>query len=146
MKYIAHRGNINGPNPQDENKPSYIEQAIHLGYYVEIDLWFVNNMLFLGHDVPQYKIDADFLYKWKDKLFCHCKNIPALEYVLNNIADLECFSHDKDDCVLTSKNNIWTYPGKDLTPISFCVMPECADQIPVHCLGVCTDYPKNYST
>jgi len=28
MKLIAHRGNINGPNPEKENHPDYINTAI----------------------------------------------------------------------------------------------------------------------
>jgi hypothetical protein len=28
MKLIAHRGNIDGPNPLEENRPEYIEAAI----------------------------------------------------------------------------------------------------------------------
>ena len=42
MKLIAHRGNVNGPNPDKENHTDYINEAIILGYDVEIDVWFVN--------------------------------------------------------------------------------------------------------
>ena len=75
MIFIAHRGNLNGPNSIDENKPDYLLEAINKGYYVETDLWVIDNKLFLGHDKPQYEINIDFLLNIKDKLFCHCKNI-----------------------------------------------------------------------
>jgi len=143
MKIIAHRGNINGPNIL-ENKPEYIMNTISKGYYVELDLWKVDNSLYLGHDNPQYKIEINFLLNIKNKLFCHCKNIEALQYILINYPEIECFFHDSDDCVITSKNNIWTYPGKKLTDISICVMPERTNQIVKNCLGVCTDYPIKY--
>jgi glycerophosphoryl diester phosphodiesterase len=42
MKLIAHRGNTEGPNPLEENKPEYIEEAIENGFDVEIDIWFVH--------------------------------------------------------------------------------------------------------
>ena len=32
MKLIAHRGNINGPKYDLENKPKYIMNAINKGY------------------------------------------------------------------------------------------------------------------
>ena len=35
MKLIAHRGNISGPNPEKENHPDYILEAIRLGYVPE---------------------------------------------------------------------------------------------------------------
>ena len=50
MKLIAHRGNIDGPNPSKENHPEYIESAIVDGYDVEIDLRYdkVTETLWLG--------------------------------------------------------------------------------------------------
>ena len=38
MILIAHRGNIDGPNPEMENNPQYIDKAIDSGYNVEIDV------------------------------------------------------------------------------------------------------------
>ena len=40
MILISHRGNINGKKPDLENKPEYIQNAIKLGYNVEIDVWW----------------------------------------------------------------------------------------------------------
>ena len=37
MKLISHRGNIDGPQPDRENSPNYINEAIEAGYNVEID-------------------------------------------------------------------------------------------------------------
>lgn len=144
MIIIAHRGNINGPDKKNENKPEYLIKAIDNNLYVELDLWKIENELFLGHDNPQYKIDIDFLLKYKEKIFCHCKNLDALYYILFNNFDIECFFHDKDECVLTSKKRIWNYPGSKLTDRSICVMPEKSSQIAENCFGVCTDYCINY--
>ena len=38
MILISHRGNINGPNPEMENNPEYIQKALDLGYDVEVDV------------------------------------------------------------------------------------------------------------
>lgn len=148
MILIAHRGNINGPNKEKENKPEYLLDAIKKGYYVETDLWVTEtingNSLHLGHDEPQYEIDIKFLLDIKDKLFCHCKNIKALKFIITYYPEIECFFHDVEDCVLTSKNKIWTNVGKELTERSICVMPERINQTPKSCLGVCTDFPCNF--
>ncbi len=141
MIYIAHRGNINGPDPINENKPEYLLKAINNGYYVETDLWVIKNELFLGHDKPTYKIDIQFLLNIKKYLFCHCKNIDALYYIIKNHEDIECFYHHSDECVLTSKNHLWNFPGTKLTPLTICVMPEMINQIiDTNCYGVCSDY------
>ena len=53
MKIIAHRGNLSGPT-QTENHPDQIKKALDLGFDVEIDVWYKENKVFLGHDFPQY--------------------------------------------------------------------------------------------
>ena len=52
MILISHRGNIDGKKPHLENQPDYIDEAIALGYDVEIDVWLIDGVLFLGHDAP----------------------------------------------------------------------------------------------
>jgi hypothetical protein len=147
MIFIAHRGNINGPNHNNENKPEYLLDAISKDFYVETDLWKINDELYLGHDNPQYEIDINFLLNISDKLFCHCKNIEALEFILKNYPEIECFFHDNDLCVLTSKKKIWNYPGSQLTKLSICVMPERLNNDNVDsCYGICTDYPIKYKS
>ena len=50
MIYISHRGNINGPNPQMENDPRYIENTLGKGYNVEVDVFKVSNASFKSID------------------------------------------------------------------------------------------------
>ena len=61
MKLISHRGNTSGPATEKENSPSYIKDALDMGYDVEIDVWNINGIWFLGHDDPCYQIDFKFL-------------------------------------------------------------------------------------
>ena len=42
--WIAHRGNTRGPNPEKENQPEYILQAINEGFDVEIDVWMFTHI------------------------------------------------------------------------------------------------------
>jgi len=63
MILISHRGNIDGKIENLENSPVYIDQSLSLGYDVEIDVWVVEGVLFLGHDKPQYDITQDWLNK-----------------------------------------------------------------------------------
>ena len=148
MRIIAHRGNINGPKPQYENKPSYIANAIQQGYDCEIDVWFENDKFVLGHDEPQYDFPFELLETYYNKLWIHAKNWEAF-IKLRDIdrigTHLNYFWHQTDDYVLTSKGFIWTFPEKSLSYNSICVMPEKHKTKPVlSCYGVCTDYPKEY--
>ena len=137
---IAHRGNINGFRSEDENRPSYILQTLSKGYNVEIDLWYIDSSLYLGHDEPQYQITFDFLQQ--DKLWIHCKNIKALEFCKDNNIQNPYFFHDIDETTLTSNGFFWTYPGKQLTKYSIAVMPERSpgwlkDKPDI--IGICSD-------
>jgi hypothetical protein len=146
MKLISHRGNIDGPNSLQENCPEYIDFAIKLGYNVEIDVRLEDHQFYLGHDEPQYYVPMTWLVERKDKLWIHCKNLKSLDILCSSPVDLHYFWHQEDDFTLTSRNYIWTYPGKNYTPKSIIVMPEWNNQnwntLKVsNCYGICTDYP-----
>lgn len=142
MRLISHRGNINGPNSDRENSPDYILEAIFSGYDVEIDVWFDNNAFILGHDSPQYEVSKEFLIQ-KD-LWIHCKNINVLSKLIK-YSECNCFFHDSDDVVLTSKNYLWTYPGRQLYDNSICVLPELSEQCNIsNVAGVCSDFIEGY--
>jgi hypothetical protein len=140
MKIIAHRGNLYGPNPDKENRPHYIMEALNKGFDCEIDVRYINNKWFLGHDTPDYEIIIDFLLENSDKLWIHCKNIGALHKLLE-YPQLNIFWHQEDDFTLTSKGYIWTFPGKEITERSIAVMPEWTKkEIPENAFGVCSDF------
>jgi len=148
MKLIAHRGNIDGPNPIKENSIDYIEEAIAKGFDVEVDLRHEDYYFYLGHDEPQYYVSMSWLVKYKDVLWIHCKNRESLEKVSSSPIEFNYFWHETDSYTLTSKNYIWTYPGKTYTSNSIIVMPETIPEfdfsklIVYNCFGVCTDYPN----
>lgn len=144
-KLISHRGNIDGRKESFENSPSYIDMALSQGYDVEIDIWYIDNELFLGHDIPQYNINIDFLNKRYDKIWIHCKNIDALYYLIN-FENLNIFFHDIDDVTLTSSKYMWTYPGKKITEKSIAVMPETVDKWDGmdKAYGICSDNISKY--
>ena len=114
MKYqllISHRGNTNGANTDRENTTIAVNEAINKGYDCEIDLWAVENDIFLGHDFPQYKIEYSFLEDFKNNLWIHCKNFESLVYMQNYGNNFNYFWHEIDKFTITSKGYIWTFPG-----------------------------------
>ena len=146
MILISHRGNINGRFESHENEPNYIDLAISKGYDVEVDVWCKDNILWLGHDKPQYGVELQFFKDRLSNLWVHCKNIEALSYFKEFGCDINYFWHQEDDVTITSLGYFWTYPGKELTKYSIAVMPETKqfDNISIS-YGVCSDYIKNYN-
>ena len=140
MILISHRGNVDGKKPHLENHPDYINEALDLGYDVEIDVWFVDGKFMLGHDEPLYETDYKFLMN--EKLWVHAKNLDAL-IELKKYA-IHYFWHENDTVTLTSKNYIWAYPGKQPIKGSIAVMPERSDDDISKCKGICSDVIKKY--
>lgn len=147
MILISHRGNINGKIVERENQPEYINEAISLGYDVEIDIWGIDGELFLGHDEPQYPTDFDWLKERSSNLWIHCKNIDALLYFTDIDYSLELFNyfwHETDTVTLTSENWIWAFPGKQPINGSIAVLPEIYNDDVSDAAGVCSDYIEKY--
>jgi hypothetical protein len=142
MILISHRGNINGKIIEAENKPDHIEDTIRLGYDVEIDMWWIDGRIYLGHDEPQYEVSNEWLENKVDKLWVHCKNIELISWIRST--QLHYFWHENDTVTLTSKNYIWAYPGKQPIMGSIAVMPELHNDLTSQCIGICSDYIQNY--
>ena len=101
--FISHRGNLNGEEPEYENTTDYINNALSKGFECEIDVWFVKNEFYLGHDTPEEKIDIEFILNNEKNLWIHCKNLECLEK-FNDIKTPNYFWHENDKYTLTSKN------------------------------------------
>jgi len=143
MIYISHRGNISGQNIDLENSPNYAVNALSSGYDVEVDVWFLDDKFYLGHDNPDHHVSKNFLLQ--KGLWCHAKNILAL-FEMSNLDIEHYFWHQKDCVTLTSSGYLWTFPGKELTKKSICVMPELMKNTNKinQCAGICSDIISNY--
>ena len=104
MKLIAHKGNINGPNPAIENNPEQIDVCITAGYDVEIDLWWdaEERKLWLGRSERQYEITWWWLAGRSNHLWIHCKDFPTLHEFTTNTSGYNYFWQQGDDYTLTS--------------------------------------------
>jgi hypothetical protein len=139
MIKIAHRGNLNGPSHK-ENQAYYLMDAIEAGYDVELDLWVINGLLWLGHNGPQYLTTESFLLEIGHAAWIHCKNLEALHFLNTTFPQLNYFWHQEDDYTLTSQGYIWAYPGMPATGRTILVDLENNGGQIAH--GICSDYWK----
>lgn len=151
LNVISHRGNINGPDKARENKIECIIECIEkYSLDVEIDLRTKDNKLFLTHDEIftdfTYFNNVQFLKKYKNNLWIHCKDIETLIYANENLQEFNYFGHNNDSFVLTSKRFIFTAPGNLTGTNVVCVMPELNSSFvnPYNVCAVLTDYPLNF--
>ncbi len=137
MRLIAHRGNINGPIPERENQPDYIQEALDAGYDVEADIWYQDGRFYLGHDKPETRVS--FLYLSSPRLWFHAKNPEAL-HIMIQYDDIHCFFIGDEGVTLTSKKIIYGYPTKRLPPQSVAIMIDSIEGYQDDLFGLCSDY------
>jgi hypothetical protein len=139
-KFISHRGNLVHKDLNRENKIASIMNVIEKGFDCEIDIWSIDNNLYLGHDKPDEKINIKTIFELKKNLWIHCKNLEGLNFFTeNSIDDLNYFWHQQDDYTLTSLNFIWTYPNKKVSNNSVIVDLSHTVKIDKTIYGVCSD-------
>lgn len=138
MLKISHRGNLNGPSHR-ENQPHYLIEAIEAGYDVELDMWKIDDALWLGHDTPDHMISESFLLEIGHAAWIHCKNLEALHFLSTVFPQLNYFWHQKDDYTLTSQGYIWAYPGRETTSNSVIVALDRSLPEGIY-HGICSDY------
>lgn len=106
--FIAHRGNLNGPDPELENTPEYIRNALDEGFNVEIDIWYDKKEFWLGHDKPFIKLPVELSHI--KQLWYHAKDICTYYYLIaarfNNV-----FFHENDQMAVTNNNFMWIHPN-----------------------------------
>jgi len=140
MIFIAHRGNINGPDRANENNPLYIQNTLSKGFDVEVDVWYHHGKWLLGHDFVPNMLEIDVSFFENPRIWTHAKNVSALTHLLK-IPMVNCFYHDKDNVTITSKQYIWGFEGgcpERSIIVSFPPAPrKLAREL---CLGICSDF------
>lgn len=142
-KLIAHRAKLGKFFIEAENSPRMISACLDNNIDAEIDVWKIDTEFWLGHDGPTYRVDEKFLER--PGLWIHAKNIEAMQAIGDKS---NCFFHDSDHAVFTSKGFIWVYPNKPLpNDTSKCIMVIIESQKYTdlekvklrQCYGLCCD-------
>lgn len=152
MKFISHRGNVDGRIPEMENRPDYILQAICEGYDVEIDVRYFSESMpnfrrgwYLGHDEAQYPVPESFLNN--SHFWIHAKNVDAAFQLLRIKENINFFWHNSDQLTFTSKGYIWTCDlsildtsSPELRRVVHMITDDNYENItPVGIAGICSD-------
>jgi len=144
MRYIAHRGLMDGPNQRMENTPEQVCFALYCEFDVEIDLWWHEGQWMMGHEKPEHRIEHETLQRYDDKLWLHCRDVDTLSKALE--CKFNCFANDEDLIVVTSQGYLWSQHPKHWGSGVIAVKPELyrmqfdlslAD-------GICTNQPESY--
>ena len=144
VKFISHRGNVRKINPDRENTKKYIDEAIKLGYDVEIDIRTKADALYLGHDSTDEPVGIKWLAERKDKLWLHIKDYDSLITFCDSNDNFKYFCHQSDDFTLVSNGLIWCHKV-DNKMTDNCIIPllsleEVHEYNQYTFYGVCSDF------
>lgn len=141
---IAHRGNLDGRQPDSENHPDYLNRAISDGFDAEADLWKIGDRLFLGHDKPRHEVDREFLLRKAARLWIHAKDLAALEEFARD-ERFNVFCHRDDPRTLTTRGFVWTRSfDEDYDSHSIVLQLPFVDLVGTGFGGLCTNHPRRY--
>jgi hypothetical protein len=149
-RFICHRGNLERKKLSDENIPALLDARIGDGYDVELDVWYKNSQLFLGHDQAEHPITFEWLMQTSKK-YIHTKDAKTLEYLLLRCGregyNPNIFYHTGEHYSLTTRNHIIVLPGQEILAGSVNMMPEMSPILKDtrQAFAVCSDSLSNFS-
>lgn len=76
MHLISLRGNTNGKDTQNENKPYVVSELLKTGLHCWVDVWYHEGKLYLGTDEPKYPVKPYFVNMFS--LWCNAMNFETL--------------------------------------------------------------------
>lgn len=147
MIYIAYRGLFEGENQQTEDTPDQIGKAANAGFPSMVDVWRVDNKLYLGATQPLIEVTEKYLqgpYFW-----INCQNIDMYNWIQTQpIKKYPYYFYSPDTnvpSVTTSNGYLWTYQTTPINNLSIMVLPEIADRglfstVHLRCYGVCSTF------
>lgn len=155
MILISHRGNILGKALDRENTVDYIVECLRKGFSVEVDVHRLDNeFLCLGHDAPNLDQIIDESFLEDPRIFVHCKNEDAFEYLSKN-PNIQCFFQDDENEVFvengSSRSLIWNHSeNKTVSKNRILVFLGTYEEFKevyktgIVPYGICTDHPMSF--
>lgn len=138
--YISNRGNLAGKDPDEENKPDYLERALEEGLCVKTDIWVIKDRTVTGTEHPSTGINLNVFDK--EKLLIQARNPTALLFLLKE--GYHCFWRQSDNFIMTNRNFVLSYAGS-IFPKSIMMEPEDnAILINNDYVGICSDFISGY--
>lgn len=141
MLFISHRGNLDHKDAYAENTEESTDNAIARGFDVEIDVWFKDGGLWMGHDKPENKTSLEFLKARANRLWIHAKSYDTYKHLCYR--GFRIFAHENEPYALVGIDTIWNHSSNlEFGANTVCVMPEISGvslkQIE-GCIAVCSD-------
>jgi hypothetical protein len=148
MIYIAYQGIYDGTNFQDANTPDQIGRAFNHGFSCMVDVWRVDDQIYLGTDQPLIPVTAEYLRG--NRFWLNASNADMYTWLQSQPPKLYPnyfqFSNDTESNTPTTSGGQVIVPGNvPLSANNIMFIPELVDRgllstVKFRCYGVISNY------
>ena len=146
MIYISYRGIYDGDNYQYANTPNQIGKAFGMGFSVMVDVWRVDDKLYLGNDQPLTEVTEKYLQG--NRWYINARNPAAQTWLSSQSLKLYpnwfYFPSMPPPPYVTASNGKLITPGTvPINNSSVIFLPEiddkaCFSTVKLKCFGICS--------
>jgi hypothetical protein len=149
MLYISYLGIFDGSDYQDANTPNQIGKALNYGFSVMIEVWRVDNRLYVGNGQPLIEVTEKYIQG--NRFWINAKNTEMQTWISGQPANLYpnyfwFTTPNPPPAYVTASNGKLITPGT--VPInnnSVIYLPEVSDMsllstVKLRCFGICSTY------
>lgn len=76
MNFVSLRGNLNGRDLENENRPYIVSERLKEGYWCWVDVWWKEDGFYLGTEEPKWLVKPSFVKIYS--LLANAKNFTTL--------------------------------------------------------------------
>lgn len=148
MLYISYRGVFEGQNFEDANTINQIGKAFNAGFSCLVDVWRVDDVLYLGNDQPLVEVSPNYLKG--NRFWINARNNTMQAWLQtqpsNFYPNYFWFNTIAANMPVTSSSGKIITPGTvPISNQSIIFLPEIYDRamfstVKLQCFGVCSNY------
>ena len=86
MFYISYQGIYDGSNYEDANTPKQINKALSAGFSCNIDVWRIDNRLYVGNNQPTIEVTERYIQG--NRFWINAKNTDMQTWIVEQPARL----------------------------------------------------------
>jgi hypothetical protein len=149
MLYISYQGIFDSQNFEDANTPNQIRKAFNAGYSCMVDVWRVDNRIYLGSYAPTTEVTEKYIQG--NRFWLNARNVDMQDWLTAQPNRLYpnyfwFTTPNPPPAYVTASNGKLITPGT--VPInnnSVIFLPEIDDRslfstVHLRCYGVCSTY------
>jgi len=148
MLYISYQGIYDGQNFEDANTPSQITKALNYGFSCMVDVWRIDNQLYLGTLIPNIPVTEKYLQG--NRFWINARNQNMQDWIQTQPSKLYpnyfWFENDTESTPATTSGGQIITPGTvPINNTSIIFLPEIDDRamfstVHLKCYGICSSF------